>query len=54
MRCTAVALALHSIGFENVYAMKGALGAFIKHVDAKTAFLPSEQGKANPAGTKQG
>jgi rhodanese-related sulfurtransferase len=52
VRCTAVALGLRSIGFENVYAMKGGLSAFMKYVDAKTAFLTGGQNGGGPGPSK--
>jgi rhodanese-related sulfurtransferase len=50
VRCTAVALALRSIGFEQVYSMKGGLTEFMKYLDAKTAFSTGEENKPKPAG----
>jgi rhodanese-related sulfurtransferase len=38
VRCTAVAMALRNIGFDNVYSMKGGLVALIQYLNPKTAF----------------
>ena len=38
LRCTIVALALHHIGFGNIYAMKGGITEMNRYLGAKTAF----------------
>jgi len=38
VRCEVIALALRSIGFENIFSMKGGLAEMMKFLDPKTAF----------------
>ena len=38
LRCTIIALALHHVGFDNVFAMKGGITEMNKYLNAKTAF----------------
>jgi rhodanese-related sulfurtransferase len=38
VRCTAIAIALRNIGFENVFSMKGGLKALINELNPKSAF----------------
>jgi rhodanese-related sulfurtransferase len=52
VRCTAIALALRSIGFEKVFSMKGGLTELMKYLDAKTAFLAGDEKAATPAAGK--
>lgn len=40
LRCTIVALALHQVGFDNVYSMKGGITVMNHYLSAKTAFSP--------------
>jgi len=52
VRCTTIALALRSIGFEKVFSMKGGLTELMKYLDAKTAFLTGDEKAAIPAAGK--
>jgi rhodanese-related sulfurtransferase len=51
-RCLAISLALRSIGFENVYSMKGGLSELMKALDPKMAFATGEAIPTNAAGAK--